>query len=170
MRAALALALALALVAVAAPARAGTPLALAERQVVTLEFDRVVARLAVTDPDVVALAATGARVRVTALRGGRTGLELTFEDGATVAYDLVVAGATRPAARAEAPGEVSVSVGEERRLPFPRLARVLLEETGVAKVRAEANAVVVLGLSTGAASLVLVDETGGRATYALRVR
>ena len=162
-----ALAAAVAPLVLAAPGRAGAPLALVERQVVTLEFDRAVARMTVTDPDVVALAATGGRVRVTALRGGRAAVELVFDDGVTVAYDLVVEGARR---RAEAPGEIALGVGEERRVRFSRLARVLLEETGVARVRAEGDAVVVLGVSPGAASLVLVDASGGRESFSVRVR
>lgn len=169
MRAALAFGLAAALAVLAGPARAGLPLSLVERQVVTLEFDRTVARMTVTDPDVVTLSAAGARVRVTALRGGRSAVEITFDDGATVAYDLAVEGARRPVTGG-APGEIALAVGEERRLPCPRLARVLLEETGAARVRAEADAVVVLGVSPGAASLVLVDASGARASYALRVR
>ena len=84
----------------AAPAaRAATPLALAERQVVTLEFARPLARLATTDPDLLDLEAAGQRIRVTALKAGRAQVEVTFADGATVAYDVTV----EPARRAPAP-------------------------------------------------------------------
>ncbi|HEY6002719.1 MAG TPA: hypothetical protein VIV57_07575, partial [Anaeromyxobacter sp.] len=73
MRAAL---IAAAVGALAAPAaRAGTPLPLAERQVVTLEFDRPVARIAVTDPDLLTLQAQGSRVKVSAVRAGKASLE-----------------------------------------------------------------------------------------------
>lgn len=161
-------ALAAAALTLALTARAGAPLALAERQVSTLEFDRPVARLAVTDPDVVALEPSGARVRVTALRGGRTAVEVAFADGATVTYDVAVEPARGRAP--QAPGEVALQIGEERRIAAPGLARVLLEETGVARVRAEGDAVVVLGVAPGAASLVLVDGAGARQTLSIRVR
>jgi hypothetical protein len=167
MRAAVA-AFALAAALAALPVRAGAPLALAERQVMTLEFDRPVARLAVTDPDVLALEPAGARVRVTALRAGRTAVDVSFADGATVTYDVAVEGAH--GRTAQKPGEVALGVGEERRLEAPGLARVLLEDTGVARVRAEGDAVVVLGVAPGAASLVLVDASGSRQTLSIRVR
>jgi hypothetical protein len=153
---------------VALAARAGTPLALAERQVLTLEFDRPVARLAVTDPDVLALEPGGARLRVTALRAGRTAVEVAFSDGATVSYDVAVEAARGRAP--QAPGELALAVGEERRVAAPGLARVLLEETGVARVRAEGDAVVVLGVAPGTASLVLVGAAGARQTFSIRVR
>jgi hypothetical protein len=160
--------------AAAAPA-AGQPaapvaLALAERQVVTLEFDRPVARVAVTDPDLVAVRTRGARVEVGALRGGRGALELTFEDGATAVYDVTVAAARRPAAQAPAAAELALQVGEERRLRAPGVARVLLEENGVARVRVEGETVSVVAVSPGAASLVLVDGAGVRTTWSIRVR
>ncbi|HVI93580.1 MAG TPA: pilus assembly protein N-terminal domain-containing protein [Anaeromyxobacter sp.] len=149
-------------------ARAGAPLALAERQVLTLEFDRPIARLAMTDPDVLALEPSGARVRLTALRGGRTAVEVAFADGATVSYDVAVEPARGRAP--QAPGEIALVVGEERRVAAPGLARVLLEETGVARVRAEGDAVVVLAVAPGTASLVLVDAAGTRQTLSIRVR
>ncbi len=160
----------IALLAVLLPrlAAAGAPLALVERQVVTLEFEQPVARLAVTDPDVLSLQPSGARLRVAALRAGRTTVEVSFEDGATVAYEVTVEGARQRAAGA--PGEIGLAIGEERRIAAPRLARVLLEETGAARVRAEGDAVVVLGVAPGSASLVLVDTAGARRSYAVRVR
>jgi hypothetical protein len=91
-----ALALVLGLLAPVA-AEAGTPIALAERQVVSLEFVQPVARLAVTDLEVVGLEADGARVRVTGLRGGRAELRIVFADGAIADYDLTVAAVSRPA-------------------------------------------------------------------------
>ena len=167
MRAAL-IAAALAAGTAAAAERAATPLALGERQVVTLEFDRAVARIAVTDPDLLALQAQGSRLRVTALRAGRAGLEVAFEDGATAAYEVTVQALRRPAAGA--PGEILLQVGEARRLPAPGVARVLLEENGVARARADGESVTVTGLSPGTASLVLVDGNGARTTRAIRVR
>lgn len=158
--------------ALAAPAaRAGTPLALAEHQVVTLEFDRKVARIAVTDPDLLALQARGPRVKVGASRAGKAALEIAFEDGATVVYDVAVEAARRPAAAAPgAPGQIALQVGEERRLRAPGVARVLLEENGVARVRVDGESVAVVGVSQGATSLVLVDGAGARTTWAIRVR
>lgn len=160
----------LAALAAAPAARAGTPLALAERQVVTLEFDRKVARIAVTDPDLLALQAQGSRLKVSASRAGKAALEIAFEDGATVVYDVTVEAARRTAAAAEAPGQIALQVGEERRLRSPGVARVLLEENGVARVRVDGESVSVLGVSPGAASLVLVDGAGARTTWAIRVR
>ena len=155
---------------VAAPARAATPLPLAERQVVTLEFTRPVARLATTDPDLLLLDAAAGRLRVTALRAGRAQVDVTFDDGATATFDVKVEPARGAAAPpAAVPGEVVLSVGEARRLPAPGLARVLLEENGVARAQAEAAAVVVTGLSPGRSSIVLVDGAGRRTTVPLRV-
>lgn len=155
----------------ASAARAGTPLALAERQVLTLEFDRAVARIAVTDPDLLSLQAQGARVRVGALRAGRAALEIAFEDGVTLVYDVTVEAARRPPGAAPgAPGEIALQLGEERRVRSPGLARVLLEENGVARVRVDGENVTVIGVSPGASSLVLVDAAGKRITWAIRVR
>jgi hypothetical protein len=156
-------------VGLAAPAgaRAGTPIALAEGQIVSLEFARPVARLAVTDPDVIALGADGTRVRLTGLRGGRASLEVVFDDG-VAAFDVIV-DASRPGATAAA-HELRLAIGEERRVDAPGVARVLLEENGVARVRLGGGAVHVLGVSPGAASLVLVDGAGGRTSWSVRVR
>jgi putative type II/III system pilus formation protein len=162
---------ALALAAAAPEARAGTPLALSERQVVTLEFDRAVARLAVTDPDLLTLQAQGTRVRIAAARPGKAALEIAFEDGATAVYDVTVQAVRRPAAAAPGtPGEIALQVGEERRLRAPGVARVLLEENGVARARADGQGVTVVGVAPGTSSLVLVDAAGARTTWAIRVR
>ena len=165
MRAAL---IAAALLAAAPAARAGTPLALAERQVLTLEFDRAVSRIAVTDPDLLSLQAQGTRVKVGALKAGRAALEIAFGDGATVVYDVIVEAARRPAATA--PDELALQPGEERRVRAPGLARVLLEENGVARVRVDGENVTVVGVSPGTSSLVLVDGSGKRTTWSIRVR
>jgi putative type II/III system pilus formation protein len=156
----------------AAPAaRAGTPLPLSERQVVTLEFDRPVARIAVTDPDLLTVHAQGSRVKVGAVRAGKGALEIAFEDGATAVYDVTVLAVRRPtAAAAGGPGEIALAVGEERRLRAPGVARVLLEENGVARVRSDGESVTVVGVAPGTSSLVLVDAAGARTTWAIRVR
>ncbi len=156
--------------ALAARASGGTPLALAERQVVTLEFDRQVGRLAVTDPDLLDLKVNGSRVKVTALRAGRASLEIAFEDGATVVYDVAVEAARRQAARAPAANEVELRVGEERRVRVRGIAQAFLDDNGVARARVEGDAVALLGLSAGATSLVVVDSAGARTTFTVRVR
>jgi hypothetical protein len=159
------------LLAAAAAAAAGAPLSLGERQVLTLEFQQSVARVATTDPDLLHVQVAGARVSVAALRGGRASLEITFVDGATLAYDVTVEGARRPAARAAALGnEISVAVGEERRFRAPGAARVLVEETGVARVAVDGEVIAVVGLAAGQGSLVVVDAGGGRTTWQIRVR
>lgn len=152
----------------AAAAAAPVPLALAERQVATLEFDRAIARVAVSDPDLLALRTRGTRVEVTALRGGRGSLEIAFDDGAAVAYDVTVSAARRPAAAA--PGELVLQVGEARRLRAPGVARVLVEENGVARVAVEGESVTLTGVAPGTTSVVLVDGAGGRTTWSLRVK
>ncbi len=174
MRAAL---IALALAAAPSAARAApsgpatAPLALVERQVVALEFDRPVARVAVTDPDLLSVRTRGARVEVGALKGGRGGLEISFEDGATVSYDVTVAAARRPAgAVAGGPGALALAVGEERRVRSPGVARVLVEENGVARVRVEGESVTVVAVSPGTTSIVLVDGAGQRTTWSVVVR
>jgi hypothetical protein len=158
------------LLAAALPAAAGTPLALAERQVVTLEFDHPVARVAITDPDLVAVRSAGRRVTITALKAGRATLELAFADGATVAYDVAVEGARRSATRAAAPNEIELSVARERRFRAPGVARVLLEENGVARVTVDGETISVVGLAPGHASLVVVDGAGAKTTWQIRVR
>lgn len=166
-------ALILALLAAAAPAAAGAPLALAERQVVTLEFQQAVARVATTDPDLLQVQTAGGKVSVTALRGGRASLEIGFADGAAVTYDVTVEAARRPArapAAAPGPGELHLAVGEERRLRVPGVARVLVEENGVARVAAQGETVVVTALARGDAAVVLVDGAGARTTWQVRVR
>jgi hypothetical protein len=152
-----------------APAAAAVPLPLAERQVVTLELARPVARLATTDPGLLSLEQQGARLRVTALRAGRAQVDVTFDDGAVVTFEVTVE-AARPSAPEAAPGELLLLVGEERRVPAPGLARLLVEENGVVQARSEGASVVLVGVSPGRASVVLVDADGRRSTLAVRVR
>ena len=170
MRAALILALAVA----AAPALAGAPLALAERQVVSLEFQRPVARVTATDPDLLQAQVAGAKVTVSALRGGRAALEIAFADGASVVYDVTVEPARRPAAKAPAaapgPGAIALAVGEVRRLSAPGVARILVEENGVAKVSVVGETVSVTALERGDASLMVLDGAGTRTDWQIRVR
>ena len=147
-------------------------LSLAEGQVVALQFARPVAQLALGELGVVQVKASGSRVEVTGSRGGRTQLTVQFEGGGSVAYDVRVAGARRPsAAGAPAdPNQIDLRVGEQRRVPAPHAAQIMLEENGVARVSAERGAVVVTGAAPGVTSLVVVDGSGGRTTYPIRVR
>ena len=158
------------LLAAAAPAAAGAPLALAERQVVSLEFDRPVLRLTITDPDLLSARSTGSRVVLTALRGGKATLEITFADGAVSSYDVAVAGARRSEARPAGANELDLGVAQERRFRSPGTARVLIEENGVARVSVEGETVSVVGLRPGQTSLVLVDGAGAKTTWQIRVR
>lgn len=163
-------ALTVALLAVAAPAAAGVPLPLAERQVATLEFQQPVTRVTTTDPDLLNVTVAGRKVTVAAARGGSAALEVAFPDGAVVVYDVTVAAARRPAAAAAAPNELTLGVGDERRVRAPGVARVLLEENGVAKVAVHGETLSVVGLGRGDASLVTVDGGGARTTWQIRVR
>jgi len=157
----------------APPARADSALlSLAEGQVVTLQFARPVAQLALGDLGVVQVKASGSRVEVAGTRGGRTQLTVLFEGGDSVSYDVQVAGAKRSAAGMVPadPNQIDLRIGEQRRIPAPNAAQLMLEENGVARVTAERGAVVVTGLSPGATSLIVVDGSGGRTTYPIRVR
>jgi hypothetical protein len=161
----------LTLLAWAAPAAAAVPLALAERQVLGLEFQQSVARVTTTDPDLLQVQVAGAKVHVSALRAGRASLEIAFADGATVAYDVTVDAARKPlrVASAAAPNELVLGVAEERRLKAPGVARVLVEENGVARVSVTGETVLVTGLASGLSSLVLVDAGGAKTTWQIRV-
>lgn len=163
-----------ALLAAAGPVAADVPLALAERQVLSLEFQQPVARVSTTDPDLLRVQVSGPRVSIAALRGGRASLELTFADGATVAYDVAVDATRRPAPaatpRAAASNELALAVGEERRFRAPGAERLLLEENGVARVSAQGELVSVVGVATGDSSLVVVDGAGAKTTWQIRVR
>ncbi len=158
------------LVSVAAPAAAAAPLALAERQVVHLEFQRPVVRIATTAPELLHVQVTGARVSIAALRGGRATLELAFADGATIAYDVTVEAAQAPVARPARPDEIVLAVGEESRFRAPGVAQVLVEENGVARVAVEGETVSVVAVTSGESSVVLVDRAGAKTTRPIRVR
>jgi hypothetical protein len=164
----------LALLAAAAPALAGVPLSLGERQVLSLDFQQAVTRVATTDPDLLQVQTAGRKVSVAALRGGRASLEIAFADGATVTYDVTVEPARRPGASAPAalPGanELHLAVAEERRFRAPGVARVLVEENGVARVSVAGELVVVTALARGDASLVVVDAAGVKTSWQIRVR
>lgn len=150
-------------------AAAGTPVAVAERQVVTLEFAQPVQRLAVSDPDALGLKASGSTVKVQGLRAGRVQLDVTFTDGATASFDVTVEPLKRSTVRAPAPDEIELAVGQERVVPAPAGAQVLLEDNGVARASQDGRGVVVRGLVPGSASLVVVDPAGGRANWKVRV-
>jgi Pilus formation protein N terminal region len=156
----------------APPARADDALlSLAEGQVVTLQFARPVAQLSLGDLGVIQVKASGSRVEVTGKRGGRTQLGVQFEGGDSVGYDVQVAGARRSTVAAQGdPNPIDLRVGEQRRIPAPNAAQLMLEENGVARASAERGAVVVTGVSPGASSLIVVDGSGGRTTYPIRVR
>ncbi len=146
-------------------------LVMGERQVVTLELARPVAKLGVSDAETLQLEPSGTRLKVTALRAGRCQFQVAFEDGATLSWNVTVVAVQRAGAAAVAgPGEVELSVGEERRLASPGLARVLFEETGIIKVRPENEAVVLIGAGAGRASVVLVDGAGKRTTLTVKVK
>ncbi len=159
------------LAASGAAAEANAPLFLAEGQVVTLEFARAVDQVAVSDLGVLSVKARGRSLEVTALRGGRTTLDVQFAGGEAVGYDVQVTGARRAGpAVAPDPNLVTLSVGEERRIPIPRAARMLLEENGVARARAEQGVIVLTGVARGTSSLVVFDAQGRQTTYPIRVR
>ena len=158
------------LLVTARPAAAGTPLPLAEGQVTTLEFARSITRVATTDPDLLQVKVTGTHARIEAARAGRCSLELTFPDGATVVYDVVVEPARRFAVAQSAANEIVLSLGEERRFRFPGVSRALYEENGVARVLVEGEAVSVVALAQGRSSLVLVDTAGAKTTWQIQVR
>ncbi len=163
-------ALLMAMALLAGPAApSAVPLTLGERQVVTLEFTRPVAKLGVTDADALQLEPSGTRLKVTALRAGRSQLDVGFDDGSTLAWDITVV-AVRRSGAAAAPGELELAVGEERKVASPGLARVLFEESGVVKVRPESESVVLTAIGVGRASVVLVDGAGKRTTLTVKVK
>lgn len=164
------LALILSLLALPVAGSAGVPVTLAERQVLTLQFDRPVQRLAVSDPEAVGLSASGGEVKVTGRRAGRVQLEVAFADGATATFEVTVEAARRAEARPKGPDELDLEVGAERVVPAPAGAQVLLEDNGVARAFQDSRGIVVRGVAPGAASLVVVDPAGGRTTWKLRVR
>jgi len=150
-------------------AAAGVPLSLSERQAVTLDFSQPIQRLAVSDPEALGLKATGHRVKVTGLRAGKVQLDVVFVDGATATFDVVVEPIRRQELKPRAPDEIVLGIGEERVVPSPRGAQVLLEDNGVARAVQDARGVVIRGVAPGTASLVVVDPSGARTTWRLRV-
>ena len=164
------LALILSLLALPAAGSAGVPVTLAERQVLTLQFDRPVQRLAVSDPEAVGLSASGGEVRLTGRRAGRVQVEVAFADGANASFEVTVEAVRRAEARPRGPDELDLEVGAERVVPAPAGAQVLLEDNGVARAFQDSRGIVVRGVAPGAASLVVVDPAGGRTTWKLRVR
>lgn len=162
-------------VAFALAARADSAqLSLAEGQVATLEFARMVKRVAVTDDAVVDVKTSGDRKLVlTGEKGGRISLLVTFDDGAKVTFDVRVAGATRAAAAADEPppNTFVLRVGETKSLSVEGLSKVLMEgDESAVDVNAHGSTVDVTGKGAGTVSLVLVDATGQKTTYTFRVR
>jgi hypothetical protein len=151
-------------------AAGSTPVSITERQVATLEFAQPVKRLAVSDPEALGLKASGGTVKVTGLRAGKVQLEVLFADGSAATFDVSVAALRRPEGRPPAPDEVFLEVGEERVVPSPRGAQVLLEDNGVARATQDSRGVIVRGVAPGTASLVVVDPAGPRSTWKVRVR
>ncbi len=149
---------------------AAAPVIVVERQVVTLEFAQSVRRLAVSDPDAIGLKATGSTVRLTGLRPGRVQLDVVFADGATATFDVAIEPLGRTAAKPLAPDEIELEVGQERTLPAPAGAQVLLEDNGVARAVQDGRSLRIRGVAAGSASLVVVDPSGARTTWKLRVR
>lgn len=156
--------------ALPALASAAAPVILVERQVVALEFSQPIERLAVSDPEAVALKAAGSVVRITGLKPGRVQVDVVFADGAVAALDVSVEPIRRAAVRPVAPDEIELEIGQERTVPAPPGAQVLLEDNGVARAIQDGRGIRVRGVASGTASLVVVDPSGGRTTWKLRVR
>lgn len=159
-----------ALAALPALALAAPPVTMQERQVVTLDFAQPVQRLAVSDTEAVALQAAGSAVRITGLRPGRVQVDVAFADGAVASFDVTVEPLRAAVARPAAPDEIELTVGQERIVPSPPGAQVLLEETGAVRAYQDARGVVVRGIAPGSGSLVVVSPSGARTTWKLRVR
>jgi hypothetical protein len=159
--------LALALPSLAA---AAAPVILAERQVVSLEFAQPVQRLAVSDPEGLGLKAAGKIVRITGLHPGKVQVDVVFADGATATFDVSVEPLRRAAARPPTPDEIELGVGQERSVPAPAGAQVLLEDNGVARAIQDGAGLRVQGVAPGNSSLVVVDPSGARTTWKLIVR
>jgi len=158
--------------ALAAPAAAAeAALSLAEGQVAPLSFERKVEQVAVSDPAVLAVRSAGpGRVEVVARKGGAARLTVELEGGLSVAFDVQVAAAARvPRAPAD-PHLVELRAGEERRLEAARVVRAMVEDNGVARVRAEQGRVLITALQPGTASVLLVEESGAQVEWTIRVK
>lgn len=147
------------------------PLALAEGQVQPLAFERRVEQVTVSDPEVLAVRSAGpGRIEVVARRGGAARLTVELEGGLSVAYEARVAAGTRAPRPPADPRTVELRPGEERRLEVPRVVRAMVEDNGVARVRAEKGGVVITALQPGAASVLLVEESGAQEEWTVRVK
>jgi hypothetical protein len=104
------------------------------------------------------------------MRAGRVQVDVAFADGATATFDVTVEPLRAAVAKPPAPDEIALAVGQERVIPSPPGAQVLLEETGVVRAYQDARGVVVQGIAPGSGSLVVVSPTGARTTWKLRVR
>jgi hypothetical protein len=151
-------------------AAALAPVILVERQTVTLDFTQPVQRLAVSDPEVVAMQAAGSSVKVSGQRAGRVQIDVVFADGAIATFEVVVEPVRRAVVKPLAPDEIELAVGQERVIPSLAGAQVLLEDTGVARAFQDGRGVVVRGIAPGVGSLVIVNPSGARTTWKLSVR
>lgn len=158
-----------ALLGAGAAAGEAASLSLAEGQVVPLSFERKVDQVAVSDQTVLSVRAAPGRIEVVGLKGGTARLTLALEGGASVTFDVRVAAATRAPAAQAAARLLELRVGEERRLSAPGVARVMMEDNGVARARGERDAVVVRGVAPGRASMVVATESGAQAEWTVQV-
>jgi hypothetical protein len=158
-----------ALLGASADAGEAAALSLAEGQIAPLSFEHKVERVTVSDAAVLAVRAAPGRIEVVGLQGGSARLTVELEGGASVAFDVRVAAATRAPRPPPDPRLVEIRPGEERRLATPGVARVMMEDNGVARARAEPGAVVLTGIAPGRASLVVVAESGARTEWTVRV-
>lgn len=157
----------------ARPGRAAeaAPLALCEAQALPLAFERKVEQVTVSDPAVLGVRSAGpSRIEVVAQRGGAARLTVELEGGLSVSYEVKVAAAVRAPRPPADPRLVELRQGEERRLDAPRVVRAMVEDNGVARVRAEKGGVVITALQPGSASVLLVEESGAQAEWTVRVR
>jgi len=148
-----------------------TSLFLAEGQVAPLAFERKVEQVAVSDPAVLAVrTAAPGRIELVARKGGSARLTVELEGGLSVAYEIQVAAAVRLARPPADPRLVELRAGEERRLEAVRVVRAMVEDNGVARVRAEQGRVIVTALQPGTASVLLVEESGAQEEWTIRVK
>jgi len=154
-----------------AAAAEAASLSLAEGQVAPLSFERKVEQVAVSDPAVLAVrSAAPGRIEVVAQKGGAARLTVELEGGLSVAFDVKVAAAARLPRPPADPHLVELRAGEERRVEASRVVRAMVEDNGVARVRAEQGRVVVTALQPGTASMLLVEESGAQVEWTIRVK
>jgi hypothetical protein len=150
------------------------PLTVGEGQVTTLQFANPVKRAALSSEGVIQVKPTSTRVEVTGKRAGRATILVVFEGGASLSYEVEVIGAKREGGTASAPSErgspAEIGLGQEMALPAPDVERVLVADDDVVRVKAEKDKVLVTGTRIGSTSVIMVDRSGNRLTYQVRVR